>query len=77
MFINQKLLGKLIQNWRDDWDNPRLPFLFVQLPYFGCGGNPDGRDWVILREQQKLVALNTKDTAMAMIPDCGENYSPF
>jgi len=70
--LYRRLFSTLIQNWREDWGMASLPFLFVQLPMFGCDGNPDGEDWAIIREQQLLVANSVEHTAMAVITDCGE-----
>ncbi len=67
-----KLFGKMIQNWRDDWKYPDMPFLFTQITAFGCDGNPDKDDWAFLREQQLLASKNIPNTAMAVSIDCGD-----
>lgn len=69
--LYEKLLSKLISNWRDIWDNVELPFLFVQLPVYGCDGNPSGEEWPLLRESQQLVSDHVSNTAMAVALDCG------
>jgi len=69
--LYRTLFGRMIDNWRGDFKNPQLPFLFVQLPSYG-GGNPDGEDWAYLREQQVLVSKQVPHTAMAVCIDCGE-----
>lgn len=66
-----KLFSKMIENWRKEFNNPSLPFLFVQLPFFG-GENPDGEEWAFLREQQASTVKNVSNTGMAVIIDCGE-----
>ncbi|WP_052703153.1 sialate O-acetylesterase [Paenibacillus beijingensis] len=69
--LYRKLFGNMIQNWRDDWDNPELPFLFVQLASFGSNLlKPDS--WALLRESQSFVSKNVKITAMAVTIDCGD-----
>lgn len=70
--IYDRLLGAMIQTWRKDWGNPKLPFLFVQLPGYGCAGHPDGDDWALLRESQLIVTETIENTAMAVIIECGE-----
>lgn len=70
--LYNKLLTKLICNWRELWSNEKLPFLFVQLPAFGCDGNPEGEDWALLRESQQLVSNHVSGAAMAVALDCGE-----
>ncbi|TLS48709.1 sialate O-acetylesterase [Paenibacillus antri] len=67
-----KLLEALIRNWRRDWEDDALPFLYVQLPSFGCDGDPDGDAWALLRESQAIVAERAPHVAMAVLLDCGE-----
>lgn len=66
-----KLLSQLIRNWRADWKDEELWFLFVQLPGFG-GDNPDGEDWAVLRESQLQTAQRMENTEMAVALDCGD-----
>lgn len=72
--LYDKLLTTLIDNWRKDWGDGELPFLFVQLAAFGCDGNPDGEDWAVLRESQTIVAERVPNTGMAVALDCGEEH---
>ena len=32
--LYQALFSRLIENWREEWGNPKLPFIFVQLPFY-------------------------------------------
>ena len=70
--LYEKLFGRMIQNWRDDWKNPNMPFLFTQITTYGCDGKPDNDDWAILREQQLFASRNIPNTAMAVSIDCGD-----
>jgi sialate O-acetylesterase len=70
--LYERLLSKMIGNWRDDWNNPGLPFLFVQLPGYSNDGRPDGEDWPLLRESQVIVSEQMPHTGIAVIIDCGE-----
>jgi sialate O-acetylesterase len=70
--LYERLLSKLIDNWRNDWNNPELPFLFVQLPAYNSGDRPDGDEWPLLRESQLIVSERVPHTGMAVILDCGE-----
>nr|WP_273386056.1 sialate O-acetylesterase [Cohnella zeiphila] len=70
--LYDKLLEALIANWRADWGQAELPFLFVQLPAFGCDGDPDGEAWALLRESQAMVAERVPNAFMAVVLDCGE-----
>ena len=68
------LFPAMIQDWRRGFEQPKLPFLFVQLPNFeGSGPKPllgEGA-WADLREAQAL-ALREPRTAMAVTLDIGE-----
>ena len=61
----------LIQNWRDLWKNPDMPFLFVQIAY-GSGnrfqGEPGDNAGGELKEAQQL-ALKVPHTAMVVTDD--------
>lgn len=68
----QALLTSLINLWRKDWQQPNLPFLFVQLAnYSATGIEPPQSNWALLREAQ-MKTLNVPHTAMAVIHDVGE-----
>jgi sialate O-acetylesterase len=71
-FLYAKLMEALIRNWREDWKDEDLPFLFVQLPGFGCNGYPDEDQWPLLRESQRLVAERVPHTYMIVTLDCGD-----
>jgi sialate O-acetylesterase len=67
-----KLLTKLIEQWRAEWEDDELPFIFVQLPMYIGREDEDKKNWAILREQQMLVHKTVKNTGLAVILDCGE-----
>ncbi len=67
-------LRALIDGWRKAWNQPDLPFYFVQLPSLGGAcGLPDQplKGWPLLREAQAR-ALAIPHTGMAVTIDCGE-----
>ena len=79
----REMMYYLVEQWRDDWNDNSLPFLFVQLPMYASrqeidSGNPP-RHWCLLRESQYLASLDIANTALAVIIDCGEfdNIHPF
>jgi sialate O-acetylesterase len=68
----EKLLPALIADWRNKWQDPGLPFLYVQLPNFGDRNYlPSESNWATLREGQ-LKTLSVPNTAMAVAIDLGE-----
>ncbi|RYC67177.1 sialate O-acetylesterase [Spirosoma sordidisoli] len=68
----QKLLPALISDWRNQWKQGQLPFLYVQLPgYMEYNYLPAESGWATLREAQ-LNALSVPNTAMAVAIDLGE-----
>ncbi len=68
----EELLSSLIKVWRKDWQQPDLPFVYVQLAnYSPTGVEPEISKWALLREAQTKV-LKVPHTAMAVIHDIGE-----
>jgi sialate O-acetylesterase len=66
------LFPLLINDWRARWNNPEMPFLFVQLAnYMKSPVEPEESDWAELREAQ-LMTLKLPATGMAVIIDIGE-----
>ena len=68
----EKLQVTLINDWRNQWGQGPLPFLYVQLPGFmDYNYQPTESNWAVLREAQ-LKALSVPNTAMAVAIDLGE-----
>lgn len=66
------LIKNLIANWRNLLNQPKLPFLYVQLPGFmDTKTLPSESGWAELRQQQ-LKTLSIPNTAMAIAIDLGE-----
>jgi sialate O-acetylesterase len=66
------LFPMLIDDWRRQWNQPHMPFLFVQLANFmQPDDKPTDSNWARLREAQKMT-LNRDHTGMAVIIDIGE-----
>ena len=70
----------LVESWRAQWNNPELPFYFVQLAPFRKGALiPEEGDWSWMRESQ-AEGLSVTNTAMACIIDSGlqaDIHPPF
>ncbi|MBG6235854.1 sialate O-acetylesterase [Pedobacter sp. CAN_A7] len=66
------LMTTLIKDWRQAWNKPKLPFLYVQLPGFmESNTQPEESNWAELRMQQ-LQLLKVDHTAMVVALDLGE-----
>jgi sialate O-acetylesterase len=67
------LFPAMIRNWRQDWHEGDLAFLFVQLaPFQARDFLPHGSAWAELREAQLLTSLRVPRTGMAVITDVGD-----
>ena len=65
------LFPALIKDWRKQFGQPRLPFLYVQLANYSKKEQPNQpSSWAELRESQ-LKTLELADTGMAVIIDIG------
>ena len=62
----------MIKQWRSDFKQPELPFLWVQLANFiSDGDTPTSSSWAMLRESQS-AALALPATGQAVIIDVGD-----
>lgn len=67
-----ELLPALIRDWRQQWGQQDMPFLYVQLPNFmEVNHMPTESQWAELREAQRK-SLHVPNTAMAVAIDLGE-----
>ena len=68
------LFTELVNDWRNKWNSPGLPFLYVQLPNFMTPdvAPPQESDWAELREVQRKALAVTTNTGMAVTIDLGE-----
>lgn len=70
----EDLFPALIHSWRREFADPVLPFLFVQLAGFRApiAAPVQSGSWAEIREAQRLTALRTPATGMAVAVDVGE-----
>ena len=66
------LLRKLMSNWRALWKEPTLPFCIVQLAKYMYPTDAGYKNWLKLRDQQRLVAEGDRYAEAADIFDLGE-----
>ena len=68
-----KAFPLMINDWREQFKQPDLPFLFAQISSFnwGNGDSNRGSNWAELREAQTKT-LSLKNTGMAVTIDIGD-----
>ncbi len=70
--VYQDLFPKLITSWRALWNDPKLPFIFVQLPGYEVPNDEPGESsWAKIRAAQ-AEALHLNDTGMVVSIDLGD-----
>ncbi|MFD1628857.1 sialate O-acetylesterase [Pseudopedobacter beijingensis] len=68
----ENLFADLVKDWRTYFNQPKMPFLYVQLANFmEESAVPQESNWAEMREVQRK-ALEIPHTAMAVITDVGE-----
>ncbi|HAK68697.1 MAG TPA: sialate O-acetylesterase [Treponema sp.] len=60
-----RLFREMIDQWRCDWKDDTLPFLFVQLPEHRNRMDKDTKNWCLIREAQEKIASTIANTALA------------
>lgn len=68
----QALMTSLIGDWRTHFQQPKLPFLYVQLAnYMAVKTEPGESGWAAVRDAQRRT-LAVPNTGMVVITDAGE-----
>ena len=62
----------LIKDWRTKFNEPNLPWLFVQLPSFDPSGDATKMTWAEIRDIQLQVWKEDANSGMAVAIDLGE-----
>ena len=68
----KKVFTALIENWREDWNDELLPFVFVQLPSHRYMADKDFRHWCVIRQAQDKVSKTVANTFMTCALDLGQ-----
>jgi sialate O-acetylesterase len=68
----REIFSGVINSWRAQFQNPDLPFYWVQLANWSPGGNADGTEWAFLREAQTQT-LSLPHTGQALALDIGNS----
>lgn len=70
-FHYRTVFSALIKEWREEFRNKNLPFLFVQLASFGPATD-NSSAWPELRESQSWTEDHVKNSGMIVLTDGGE-----
>jgi sialate O-acetylesterase len=62
---HEKLFKMLVNGWRKGWNDPEMPFLFVQL------SSLERESWPLFRDSQLKLLKETKHTGMVVTSDIG------
>ena len=68
----QPLFSSLISLWRKDWENPKLPFIYVQLANYSPPKNEPAISNLSLIREAQTQTLSMPFTGMAVTHDIGE-----
>ena len=68
----RKIFSGVINAWRAQFNQPDLPFYWVQLANWSPGGNAEGTEWAFLREAQTQT-LSLPHTGQALAIDVGDS----
>jgi sialate O-acetylesterase len=66
--MHEKLFTLLVEGWRNNWNNPQMPFHFVQL-----SGLADRSNWPDFRDSQRRLAEVIPYCEMAVSSDVGDS----
>ena len=66
--LHEKILPTLIDSWRRTWDNPEMPFYFVQL------SSIERPSWPHFRDSQRRIAATTPHCDFAVSSDKGNPH---
>ncbi|MCP5544596.1 MAG: hypothetical protein H7A49_11900 [Akkermansiaceae bacterium] len=70
--VYASLLGNMIDQWRETWQRPGLPFFVVQLPAFE--GTMGGLDFSWLREAEAKACAETDRAWLAVTHDTTDGF---
>lgn len=68
-----KLFPAMINQWRSEWKQNDLPFVFAQLPNFRRKEDKTGVSWAVFRQAQHNVAHSVPKCAMVVLIDVGDD----
>lgn len=63
----EEMMSTLVAEWRSDFRDSKLPFLYVQLPNYAAN-----RNWPLVREVQRRMLASIPNSGMAVTIDAGD-----
>ena len=69
MEAHEQLFHLLVNSWRTNWKNPKMPFYFVQL------SSLNRPSWTWFRDSQLRLMKDIPNTGMAVSSDCGDSLN--
>lgn len=67
--LHTRLFKMLVDSWRSAWNNPDMPFYYVQL------SSLDRRPWGWFRDSQRRLLAEVSNTGMAVCSDVGDSLN--
>lgn len=64
---HERLFSLLVDSWRENWQNPGMPFYFVQL------SSLNRPSWPWFRDSQRRLVGSIRNTGMAVTTDLGDS----
>ncbi len=71
--LYSRLFPAMIQDWRERWGKPEMPFFFCQIAPYSYGA-PAAVGTALIREAQSKTMASVPGTGMAVLLDIGEEY---
>ena len=65
--VHEMVFPVLVESWRNNWDNPDMPFLFTQL------SSINRPSWPVFRDSQRRMSHQIPGVAMAVSSDQGDS----
>ena len=66
---HEKMFNLLVESWRENWNDPKMPFLFVQL------SSIERPSWPRFRDSQRRLAQKIDHCEMAVSSDLGARHN--
>lgn len=65
--VHEMIFPTLVESWRENWENPEMPFIFTQL------SSINRPSWPVFRNSQRMMSKQIPGVAMAVSSDKGDS----